>query len=129
VTGLAYTDVTGSTGVTRVDGLLESRTYWFVETQAPAGFSLLAQPVQFSLSATGAVTLGTGSGDTVSAAAGAGAQAPWWVMSVKDVPNAILPAAGGTGDGPVMWVAGVLLVVGVGAGLVLWRQRRRQKTG
>lgn len=35
-------------------------TYWLVETKAPAGFQLMAQPVQFTVAAGGTVTLGTG---------------------------------------------------------------------
>ncbi|MCL2464299.1 MAG: prealbumin-like fold domain-containing protein [Micrococcales bacterium] len=100
------------TGLWRVADLVAG-TYWLSETSAPAGFSLLAAPVQFTIDPTGAVVMGTGAGTgadaVVTSAAGTGDQTPWWVISVHDVPAMSLPATGGAGDTP-WWAGGVLLL-------------------
>lgn len=113
-------EVADQTGVWKVGNLLPG-TYWLSETTAPAGFSLLASPVQFTIDTDGQVVLGLGAGSgataVATAASGTGAQAPWWVATVRDVPAVVLPDAGGTGSRPwtligSLLVAGSLLLAG-----------------
>ncbi len=123
--GVAITGVAGVTGLFQVEGLASGAPYWLMETLAPEGFTLLAQPVQFTVASSGAVTLGPGSGNSVRVAAGTGTQAPWYVLTVRDVPNAYLPASGGNGNEAVVLTGSMLLTVGMAlfAGIA-WRRRR-----
>ncbi|PRI11586.1 DUF7507 domain-containing protein [Leucobacter massiliensis] len=92
--------------VFQVTGLEVPGEYWLVETHAPAGFSLLAQPVKFSLAAGGVVTLGSGAGANVSVAKAT--EAPFtdlYQIRVRDVPTTVLPEAGGPGTWWV-WLLG-----------------------
>lgn len=93
--------------------------YWLVETQAPAGHQLLAQPVQIVVAEDGTVTLGEGKSDfvTVSNKAGDGTQV---LVTVSDVEGAHLPAFGGPG----VWLATIL-----GGLLVLAVRTARQRKG
>lgn len=99
-------------------GAQRGSTYWLVETRAPAGHQLLAQPVQLKVSAQGIVTLGEGASEfvRVSNKSGDGTQT---VVTVSDVEGAHLPAFGGPGVWAVT-VAGAALIVAV------WLVQRRR---
>lgn len=87
-------------------------TYWLRETQAPTGFSLLAQPVQFTVSATGEIRIGQNADGVVSADSAR--------ITVRDYPTSRLPAAGGTGIAPFALAGAALLA---SAGVVVLRRR------
>lgn len=80
-------------------------TYWLVETKAPTGFALLAQPVQFSVSTTG-ITLSDPTANTGVVTVKSGDS---FALTVLDTPAADLPKAGGLGPLPNL-VIGLLLV-------------------
>ncbi|MCL2464695.1 MAG: SpaA isopeptide-forming pilin-related protein, partial [Micrococcales bacterium] len=125
------------TGLWQIDGLTPG-VYWLAETSAPHGFSLLPAPVQFTIDGQGQVVLGanagTGTNALVTAAAGGDDQAPWWVVTVHDVPAVVLPLTGGAGDIP--WLVGgalatagaILFMIGGYLGRAGRRPRRRVTT-
>ncbi|MEI2827218.1 MAG: prealbumin-like fold domain-containing protein [Dermatophilaceae bacterium] len=80
-------------------------TYWLVETKAPSGFSLLAAPVQFTVSTTG-ITLADPTANTGVVAVAADDA---FALTVLDTPVADLPKAGGLGFVPYL-VFGMFLV-------------------
>lgn len=82
--------------------LVVNNQYWLVETSAPQGFQLLAEPIRFHLSGSG-VTLVSGSSSLITANA--------FTITVTDVPAARLPRAGGNGFRPFA-ALGLLLVAG-----------------
>ncbi|WP_408897733.1 SpaA isopeptide-forming pilin-related protein [Nocardioides sp. R1-1] len=115
--------VAGEDGAFRVAGLAPG-TYWLVETKAPAGQQLLAEPLQFTVDAQGAVTLGEGAGTdiaTVGQTAGGDPE-----IRVRNFAAAELPAAGGAGTsawravGLVTLLLAALLCLALGV-----RQARR----
>lgn len=102
LSGLRYSD--WANGAAVAPGSPDYRTYYLVETTAPAGYELLAEPVSFLI-------------NSASTAVGIDLQ-------VKNVPSNSgfqLPLTGGVGTG-VLYAAGALLVVG--AGLLFVRSRR-----
>ncbi|WP_308169284.1 DUF7507 domain-containing protein [Paenarthrobacter aromaticivorans] len=125
----AVTAVTGQIGRFQLEGI-QPGTYWLEETTAPDGFSLLAEPVQFTIATTGAVTLdqgslgqGTGGGVVTSTDAdGDGI----YLLTVRDVPALKLPESGGIGWWPFT-TAGSALLLGALA-LALVANRRRHET-
>jgi uncharacterized surface anchored protein len=127
VSTVTLTDMSGSgfLGVWRVEGIVAG-TYWLMETRAPDGFNLLAQPLKFTVASDGVVVLGAGNpSSVVSVAAGTGGLDPWWVVTVHDVPALVFPVVGGAGVAPLWWATGVLGVVfGVVLLLVYIRYRR-----
>lgn len=100
-------------------------TYWLTETKAPSGFNLLAEPVQFTISASGVVTLGQGAGSGVVTVAADTPGTGLFIITVRDVPALKLPASGGGGTlsfmagGSGLVLASLALFVGI---------RRRQHT-
>jgi len=90
--------VASQTGQFQLEGI-EPGVYWLEETKAPTGFSLLAEPVQFTVAANGAVTLGKGSGSGVVTATDADANGIY-LVTVRDVPALKLPESGGIGWWP-----------------------------
>lgn len=111
--------VTGVQGRFQLAGI-PSGTYWLVETKAPAGFNLLAEPVQFTIASNGVVALGKGSGSGVVTAGQSGGLP---LVTVRDVPALQLPESGGPGTALFLG-GGVLLLVMVGLALYT---RRTQK--
>lgn len=102
VSGLRYSD--WANGAAVAPGDPEFRTYYLVETTAPAGYELLAEPISFLINAA-TTTVGVD-------------------LEVKNIPSNggfELPLTGGVGTG-VLYAAGVLLVAG--AGLLFVRSRR-----
>ncbi|WP_281367199.1 SpaH/EbpB family LPXTG-anchored major pilin [Nocardioides kongjuensis] len=102
ISGLRYSD--WANGVAVAPGDAGYQTYWLAEVKAPTGYELLAQPVEFTITAA-TTTVGVD-------------------MTVKDVPaNAgfQLPLTGGKGIW-LYYIGGALLL---GAALVLSIRRRQ----
>ncbi|MGW9552681.1 SpaH/EbpB family LPXTG-anchored major pilin [Citricoccus zhacaiensis] len=102
LSGLRYSDF--ANGETVAEGQDGYQTYWLVETAAPAGYELLAAPVEFTITA--------------------GTTAPGVDQDIVNVPSNAgfeLPLTGGTGT-TLLYAAGVLLVGG--AVLMAVRSRR-----
>ncbi|QBE48409.1 DUF11 domain-containing protein [Leucobacter triazinivorans] len=106
--------------------------YALVEHVAPAGFSLLAAPLRFSVSVTGVLTFDASdiAAETVEIS-DASTQDFGTIprATVRDVPNMVFPVAGGAGSGLVGWSAALLLAAG---GMLLVRTlaaRRRSLRG
>jgi hypothetical protein len=136
--GVSYTQVAfetcdaGSAAVWEIGNLAPGTTYWLVETKAPSGFSLLATAAQFTVNADGSVTPGLNMslddpGAVVSVAPGPSGppRDGAWVITVRDVPNMVLPYVGGPGMGQFyrLGIAALLLVVGYFT--TGWGHRRR----
>ncbi|OCL37089.1 hypothetical protein BCR15_11505 [Tessaracoccus lapidicaptus] len=100
-TGDVLTPVAGSTSTFTTTNLIVNRDYWLVESKAPAGFQLLAQPIKFHLT-TAQITLDPASASPLITADG-------FRISVTDVPAADLPLVGGDGSLPHLLV-GLLLI-------------------
>lgn len=106
-TGVALTNSSGTaTFVTQQ--LPVNRDYWIVESRAPAGFQLLAQPIRFRLT-NSALTL-----DPAGASSLITADPANYTITVTDVAAAILPKVGGDGTLPYLGI-GLLLMLGAGA--------------
>lgn len=129
--GIKGTPYTG-TGVTAVQPAatgtfqlqnIPAGTYWLTETTAPTGFSLLAEPVQFTIAANGTVTLGQGTGNGVVTVA---QDSGFFMITVRDVPALKMPESGGPGTqifligGSLILLTSLVLIVG---------QRRRRNRG
>lgn len=102
ISGLRYSD--WANGAAVAPGDLDHRTYYLVETTAPAGYELLAEPLSFLINST-TTTVGVD-------------------LSVKNMPSNAgfeLPLTGGVGTG-LLYGAGAFLVIG--AGLLFVRNRR-----
>ncbi|MCL2781626.1 MAG: prealbumin-like fold domain-containing protein, partial [Actinomycetia bacterium] len=78
---VTITPVPGQVGQFEIT--LPAGTWWLDQTSAAPGFRPLAAPAQFTVDSTGAVTLGPGAAGEISATAGAGTGAAWWVITVK----------------------------------------------
>lgn len=109
---------------------LRAGRYWLVETKSPAGFNLLAEPIEFVLSVdtdgVPVVTLADPSthGNIVTITAGkkdssTGAITPPQIV-INDTTPAPLPLTGGPGTMPyVLWGSGLIL----GGGLLALRRK------
>ncbi|GAA3893882.1 hypothetical protein GCM10022381_39410 [Leifsonia kafniensis] len=116
--------VPSATGQFQLVGI-PSGTYWLAETKAPAGFSLLAEPVQFTLAANGVVTLGPGAGGGVVTVADTDGD-KIFLITVRDVPALMMPESGGSGTIP--YLAGGILLLGLAGTLWYLNQRRRRRS-
>lgn len=123
LTSYPVTPVTGSTGQFRIAGIPVG-TYWLEETVAPHGYSLLAQPIRFTVSAGGAVTLGAGTASGITTTAPT-SPATDWRINVGDVPALSLPLAGGTGTAPLMLAGAALLLAAAAVAVAVLLRRRR----
>lgn len=85
--------------------------YWLVETKAPEGFSLLAEPIRFSLTSEGIVLA-----EDNPAVAVSGDDS--FTIQVTDATAAQLPKAGGSGLWPFLG-AGALFILAAGGSLVV----------
>lgn len=131
-----------------VDGLNIDTTYWLVETKAPAGHSLLPQPIEFTLKAARA----NGSGTTVELAGdltdankwaksavqafsseASGTSVPQGFLAagtrkativVKDTEVGQLPKAGSTGIYPYIGAAAVLMTGAMVMTVVTTKRRK-----
>ena len=105
LTGLRYSDFANGTTVTPGDaGYLQ---YYLVETRAPDGYELLAQPIEFTITA---ATTTTGIDLTITNVASNG--------------GFELPLTGGTGTG-LLYLAGITLIAGGLVVLIVMRRRQR----
>lgn len=102
---------TGAVGRFELRGL-PAGDYWLRETKAPAGHSLLAADIAFTVHQSGTVTIGAGNPQV--AASGT-------TITVTDAAAYAMPVAGGPGRLP-FWIFGALLT---GLALTLIVRRRR----
>jgi len=112
-TAIAVTWVDVETGLFQIDAI-PAGVYWLSELTAPDGFSLLAQPVQFTINPDRTVSI-TGNG-------GGAVTADGQLITVRDVPAFVMPETGGTGTAPYL-IGGALLVM-TAAGLAIYARRR-----
>lgn len=113
------------TGFFQMEGI-EPGTYWLEETSAPDGFNLLAEPVQFTVAADGAITLGQGEGGGV-VTTGDDDGDGIFLITVRDVPALKMPDTGGTGFWPFGMAGSALLLAALllaSGGII--RRRRNQ---
>ena len=94
-------------GATFTSKKLQAGTYWLVETKAPTGFTLLPEPIKFTLTSTGITLADPGSGLASIKDGDA------LTILVTDTTPAPLPEAGGAGPWP-FYAVGLLLLVGAG---------------
>jgi fimbrial isopeptide formation D2 family protein len=102
ISGLRYSDF--ANGATVAPGAPGYQSYWLVETKAPTGYELLADPIKFDVTAATS-TVGVD-------------------LTVKNVPSNAgfqLPFTGGSGR-TVVYVIGILLILAAGA-VVIGRRR------
>ncbi|MCC3265625.1 CshA/CshB family fibrillar adhesin-related protein [Arthrobacter gengyunqii] len=123
--GAPVNPVAGKTGTFRAENLAAG-TYWLEETQAPAGFNLLAESVQFSVTADGTVAILSGAGNGIVSVAAEPASGIYQI-TVRDVPALELPESGGRGTAMFL-IAGGLLLAAAALAIFLPRPRRRQNT-
>ncbi|MDR0483194.1 MAG: SpaH/EbpB family LPXTG-anchored major pilin [Cellulomonadaceae bacterium] len=111
IDGLKYaSDIDSSNGIADIsDGAFSNRDFWLVETKAPAGYELQAEPIKFNVS--GAIANGTMEvGD----------------VTVVDVPtnaNFGIPLTGGAGTA-IFTILGAC-VLGGGAAFAVVRSRKQ----
>ena len=98
------------------------QTYWLVETQAPPGFSLLAQSIKFELSGSGITILSGGSADIVVSSSNA------FLFEIENNPNAALPEAGGSGHLSYALAGLAMLLAGLAFQTKNSRSRSRHAT-
>ncbi|MGO4246085.1 SpaA isopeptide-forming pilin-related protein [Paenarthrobacter sp. RAF54_2] len=118
------TAVAGQTGRFQLEGI-QPGTYWLKETKAPAGFNLLAEPVKFTITTTGAVTLGQGAGGGVVTSTDTDGDGIF-LLTVRDVPALKLPESGGIGWWPFTTTGSALLVGALALTLAGNRRRRNE---
>lgn len=113
VEGVALTPDALGTTFTTADLRVE-RDYWIVETKAPDGFQLLAQPIKFRFTETQLEldAVSASSLVTTSALITPTSGTPYFTLTVTNLPAAAdLPEAGGEGSLPFL-ALGLLLVAG-----------------
>ncbi len=99
----------GPVAVPGLVGTVEARnltpgSYWLTETRAPAGHTLLAEPVAFAIATDGTVAL-------VDPAAHPQVTATAHRIEILDVRALTLPSAGATGHGTALITAGAALLL------------------
>ncbi len=97
-------------------------TYWLTETRAPAGHTLLADPVAFTVATDGALAL-------VDPAAHPQVSTTGITVEVLDVPALTLPNAGSTGTSAALPTAGAALLLTALVALVGAPAARRSTRG
>jgi uncharacterized repeat protein (TIGR01451 family) len=115
--------LTGAGGAETQTGLVEFEllapgTYWLREVAAPQSFVLLAEPVRFTVTASGVVALTDPADHPQVSVTGAG------TLTVHDVAGFSLPSAGSTGTSLLLLTGGTLLVLAVSTGAVRARRSR-----
>ncbi|WP_404430769.1 hypothetical protein LG299_12660 [Microbacterium lacus] len=91
--------------------------YWLEELTAPDGFSLLAQPVQFTINPDRTVSITQNGGGAVTAAG--------QLITVRDVPALVMPATGGSGVLPYLIGGAGLIALSVGLMFLVRRRTGR----
>ncbi|QAY64237.1 DUF11 domain-containing protein [Xylanimonas allomyrinae] len=127
VTKPAVQAVPGTIGRFELAGIVPG-TYWLTETRAPDGFTLLAEPVRFDVSDSGAVSLRDADrqGQAVTTVVDQGTA----VITVRNVTTpVILPLSGDTAKGsrPYTVAGGCLLVMSLSTLLAETTRRRRAR--
>lgn len=97
-------------------------THYLVETAAPEGYSLLAQPVLVEVTAGRTVVVAAAEAPTVTVANPPAPAFP--LVKVRDVPRFAIPEAGGTGSAPFRGLG--LGLVGVALALLGLLELRRR---
>lgn len=122
--GAALTDVGGDETETGLFGfeLLAPGTYWLREVAAPESFVLLAEPVRFTVTASGVVELTDPDGHPQVTVTGDGSR----TLTVHDVAGFTLPSAGGAGTTALLVVAGTLLALAAAVAAVRLRPTRHR---
>ncbi len=95
--------VPGQTGTVEATNLTPG-TYWLTETRAPAGHTLLADPIPFTIATDGTLALADPAAHPQVSVDGA-------TLTVLDVPALTLPNAGGTGTNTALLAAGAALLL------------------
>lgn len=114
---------TGDKGTFNVAPQLINREYWLVETEAPAGHTLLANPVHVKVTDKGLMVLnGNQLGVSTARASAVADPAVADTLTIVDIEAARLPLSGGSGFLPSLAVAAPLLLAG---GLLGARNLRR----
>lgn len=112
------TDTGQSTNNYTSEPLAVNRTYWLVETKAPASHELLAKPkVSFELTDTGIVLRDVNGQPTTASTVGGGAfelvEGDKFAITVKDPRAMELPKSGGYGQWPYALLGMVLVGVAI----------------
>ncbi|WP_126622300.1 DUF5979 domain-containing protein [Actinomyces bovis] len=117
---------TGTKGEFNVAPQLINREYWLVEKVAPAGHTLLANPVHVKVTATGIQVLnGNKLGVSTATASAVADPAVADTLTIKDIEAARLPLSGGAGFLPHVLAAAVLLGGSGVLALRAWRQSQK----
>ena len=116
-TGVTVSALSGQQGKYIVDGMVPSRPYWLKETKSPKGFTPLAAPVRFVMSAHGSVTVND------SLVAYTCAENQPCSIKVANEKASGLPSSGGTGS----WALIVLGIVLTGVSVAVGMRRRTGK--
>ncbi|WP_196717326.1 DUF5979 domain-containing protein [Actinomyces trachealis] len=113
----------GEKGKFNVAPQLINREYWLVEKVAPAGHTLLANPVHVKITATGIQVLnGNKLGVSTATASAAADPAVADTLTINDIEAARLPLSGGAGFLPNVALAVLLLGSAGVLGVRAWRR-------
>ncbi len=115
--------VAGQTGEFLMQALAPG-TYWLTETTAPTGYVLLAQPIGFVVSSSGAVTVTSGGDSAIAVGTGPGSKPE---IVAGDPSPVKLPLTGGGGTG-AFTLLGVVLLAAAGIGALVVRRRSASGT-
>ena len=107
-------EVTG--GKVTVDGLANG-TYWVEEIEAPNGYNMLSERVAITINSSDNNAVTTEKGEDTFYKSGG--------LEVENQAGSILPSTGGMGT-TVIYIAGIVLVLGAGVTLIV---RRRMRAG
>lgn len=113
---LPFTMADVELGLFQIDGI-PAGTYWLSELTAPDGFSLLAEPVQFTINPDRTVSIVAGGAEAVTAAG--------QIITVRDVPAMLLPTTGGTGALPYILAGSLTVIAAAGWALLVRRRQTR----
>lgn len=111
------TDLDGKGYNLHLNGLAAG-TYYLVEMEAPEGYNKLAAPVKITITKSGDANV---DGWTISKEDGQ-AEADK-IIDIENTTGTILPGTGGMGT-VIFTVAGIVLIIGVGASFVISRRKR-----
>ena len=113
------TEATGTTKITEITTTksgkftikgLDADTYYLTETQQPAGYNKLKDPVQVVIDGNGNITIGTATTTTTE-------------VKVENKTGSILPSTGGSGT-TLIYILGAILVLGSSVVLITKKRMR-----